>query len=170
MPLAHFTDIFGKEPAPRSAARRRIGGACASIAPRSRDWDLGPAEPWLQYRRGPGACCCSPHSKSIVISSHRRRCSGRSLSAREGHLGTIAQVNFLEHHIEKVREAVGLGLIYPVTADHEANSSCDAARCELCFVRPESTIRYEGRHRVWPSVPNLAGREAEVAGPDAQWH
>ena len=73
-------------------------------------------------------------------------------SAWDGQLSTIAQVNFLEHHVEKVREAVGSGPICPVTADHEANSSCDAARCELCFVRPESTIRDQGRR--WLGLPS----------------
>lgn len=59
-------------------------------------------------------------------------------SAWRGKLSSVAEINFLEHHVEKVERPLGLGAICPVTVDHEAKTSCDAARCQLCFVPTDS--------------------------------
>ena len=55
-------------------------------------------------------------------------------SAWNGIVSSVAEVNFLEHHVEKVKEPVGTGVICPVTVDHGSKSSCDEAFCQLCFV------------------------------------
>ena len=57
-------------------------------------------------------------------------------SAWDGRLSSIADINFLEHHVGEVAEADGSGVVCPVTLDHGRNASCDIARCQLCFVPP----------------------------------
>jgi hypothetical protein len=54
-------------------------------------------------------------------------------SAWDGTVATSAQVNFLEHHVEKV--FIGLKAAYtcPVTARHGEIASCDQAECDTCF-------------------------------------
>jgi hypothetical protein len=64
-------------------------------------------------------------------------------SAWDGQLVASAAVNFLEHHVEKVRTSTGAGVICPVTADHGSITSCDGARCQLCFVPPASSSRLD---------------------------
>jgi hypothetical protein len=54
-------------------------------------------------------------------------------SAWDGALHSSAEVNFLEHHVEKSASASGLGRVCPVTADHKTYPSCDIARCTKCF-------------------------------------
>ncbi|MGP1665927.1 MAG: hypothetical protein ACTS5I_08480, partial [Rhodanobacter sp.] len=61
-------------------------------------------------------------------------------SAWHGQLSSIAEINFLEHHVEKVERPTGSGAICPVTAGHESKPSCDSALCQLCFVPPDLTI------------------------------
>jgi hypothetical protein len=58
-------------------------------------------------------------------------------SAWDGVLVEHAEINFLEHHVEKGAEARGNGLICPVTLNHGQLSSCDAAACDRCF-RPRT--------------------------------
>ena len=55
-------------------------------------------------------------------------------SAWDGKINESAEVNFLEHHVEKSTIAKGAGSICPVTAHHNLTPSCDIARCEKCFV------------------------------------
>ncbi|MBX7136157.1 MAG: hypothetical protein K1X67_26090 [Fimbriimonadaceae bacterium] len=57
-------------------------------------------------------------------------------SAWNGQLSSLADINFLEHHVAGVAQATGRGAICPVTLDHARNSSCDVAQCQLCFVPP----------------------------------
>lgn len=57
-------------------------------------------------------------------------------SAWNGDLSSVADVNFLEHHVEKHQVPVGTGDICPVTANHAATPSCDAAHCDVCFRCP----------------------------------
>jgi hypothetical protein len=54
-------------------------------------------------------------------------------SAWNGELVAEASVNFLEHHVNRVALPTGTGNVCPVTADHAATPSCDAARCTRCF-------------------------------------
>lgn len=54
-------------------------------------------------------------------------------SAWDGKINESAEVNFLEHHVEKSSIAKGAGSICPVTAHHKLTPSCDIARCEKCF-------------------------------------
>jgi hypothetical protein len=60
-------------------------------------------------------------------------------SAWDGNLSSVAEVNFLEHHVEKVQIPLGLGNVCPVTVNHRETPSCDSARCDLCFSRPGQT-------------------------------
>lgn len=53
-------------------------------------------------------------------------------SAWDGVLSPDAEINFLEHHVEKTAVRNGRGSICPVTADHRLKS-CDAAGCTRCF-------------------------------------
>jgi hypothetical protein len=55
-------------------------------------------------------------------------------SAWDGHLSSIAEVNFLEHHVGEHQQPVGAGTVCPVTENHALTRSCDGARCQLCFV------------------------------------
>jgi hypothetical protein len=57
-------------------------------------------------------------------------------SAWDGRVSSVADINFLEHHVAGVAQADGRGTICPVTLDHARNTSCDVARCQLCFVPP----------------------------------
>jgi hypothetical protein len=62
-------------------------------------------------------------------------------SAWDGSIVLEADVNFLEHHVEKHSFASGSGNICPVTADHTNIPSCDAAKCALCFYAPRKKRR-----------------------------
>ena len=55
-------------------------------------------------------------------------------SAWDGDLNEAAEINFLEHHVEKSTSAQGSGSICPVTANHKKTPSCDSAHCQKCFV------------------------------------
>jgi len=57
-------------------------------------------------------------------------------SSWDGHLTESADVNFLEHHVEKCADQSGNGFACPVTANHGEVRSCDDARCDRCFNRP----------------------------------
>jgi len=57
-------------------------------------------------------------------------------SAWDGELHDAAEINFLEHHVEKSTNAKGAGSICPVTANHKLTPSCDLAHCQKCFVNP----------------------------------
>jgi hypothetical protein len=59
-------------------------------------------------------------------------------SAWNGQVYDGAEVNFLEHHVEKAAISQGLGSICPVTANHKRTPSCDLARCQKCFVPADS--------------------------------
>ena len=59
-------------------------------------------------------------------------------SSWDGTIHTDADVNFLEHHVEKTATMNGVGRICPVTMDHKITPTCDSARCEKCFVRNHS--------------------------------
>jgi hypothetical protein len=55
-------------------------------------------------------------------------------SAWDGDINEAAEINFLEHHVEKSTRAKGAGSICPVTANHKLTPSCDSALCQKCFV------------------------------------
>jgi hypothetical protein len=55
-------------------------------------------------------------------------------SSWDGKLVEEAEINFLEHHVEKSATPSGQGQCCPVTLNHHVNPSCDSARCEKCFV------------------------------------
>lgn len=55
-------------------------------------------------------------------------------SAWDGDINEAAEINFLEHHVEKSMIAKGAGSICPVTANHKVTPSCDSALCQKCFV------------------------------------
>ena len=55
-------------------------------------------------------------------------------SAWDGDINEAAEINFLEHHVEKSTIARGAGSICPVTANHKVTPSCDSALCQKCFV------------------------------------
>lgn len=55
-------------------------------------------------------------------------------SAWDGEINKVAEVNFLEHHVEKSTIPKGAGSICPVTANHRVTPSCDSALCQKCFV------------------------------------
>jgi len=55
-------------------------------------------------------------------------------SAWDGDINEAAEVNFLEHHVEKSTIAKGAGSICPVTVNHKLTPSCDSAHCQKCFV------------------------------------
>ena len=54
-------------------------------------------------------------------------------SAWDGRLNSNADVNFLEHHVEKHSAATGRGNICPVTKNPSLTPTCDLAKCEKCF-------------------------------------
>jgi hypothetical protein len=55
-------------------------------------------------------------------------------SSWDGEIFDRAEVNFLEHHVDKFSTPTGYGGICPVTVDHKATPTCDSARCYKCFV------------------------------------
>jgi hypothetical protein len=55
-------------------------------------------------------------------------------SSWDGLVNENAEVNFLEHHVEKSSASKGNGSICPVTANHKNTPSCDSAGCQKCFV------------------------------------
>jgi hypothetical protein len=66
-------------------------------------------------------------------------------SAWDGRLSSLADINFLEHHVAGVAQPAGRGAICPVTLDHARNSSCDVAQCQLCFVPPTEGFKGEAQ-------------------------
>ena len=57
-------------------------------------------------------------------------------SSWDGKLLEHAEINFIEHHVEKTKVPSGKGQTCPVTLNHDVTPSCDSARCEKCFVAP----------------------------------
>lgn len=57
-------------------------------------------------------------------------------SSWDGKLLEGAEINFIEHHVEKSATPSGSGQSCPVTLNHDVTPSCDSARCEKCFVPP----------------------------------
>ena len=68
-------------------------------------------------------------------------------SAWEGHLLKCAEVNFLEHHVDKSATPIGDGTVCPVTAQHGKIQSCDEAHCDLCFRLPKKNGK-NPRHKM----------------------
>lgn len=64
---------------------------------------------------------------------HKPRHARLVASAWDGELVELAEINFLEHHVEKGTQAHGRGSICPVTLNHGLHPSCDAAGCDKCF-------------------------------------
>ena len=62
-------------------------------------------------------------------------------SAWDGALSEIAEINFLEHHVEKSSSALGVGFICPVTVEHARGGSCDGCRCQACFVDVAESLK-----------------------------
>ena len=67
-------------------------------------------------------------------------------SAWDGDINDAAEINFLEHHVEKSTVAKGSGSICPVTANHKATPSCDSALCQKCFVPVTLGMRIQTRN------------------------
>jgi hypothetical protein len=59
-------------------------------------------------------------------------------SAFGGEVDPDAEVNFLEHHRWAHLSPIGKGRVCPATAPDVAERTCDAVRCNRCFVRPRS--------------------------------
>jgi hypothetical protein len=57
-------------------------------------------------------------------------------SSWNGDLVEGAEINFVEHHVEKASLAKGRGAVCPVSVNHKETPSCDSARCCACFVPP----------------------------------
>lgn len=76
-----------------------------------------------------------PDDKRIAFQPAKSRLVS---SSWDGSIFPKADVNFLEHHVEKSSSSVGQGSVCPVTANHKATPTCDSARCERCFVHPSS--------------------------------
>lgn len=57
-------------------------------------------------------------------------------SAFGGEVDPDAEVNFLEHHRWSHLTPVGQGRVCPATAPDVPERTCDAVRCNRCFVRP----------------------------------
>lgn len=57
-------------------------------------------------------------------------------SAFGGEVDPEAEVNFLEHHRWSHLTPVGQGRVCPATAPDVPERTCDAVRCNRCFVRP----------------------------------
>lgn len=55
-------------------------------------------------------------------------------SSWDGKLVESAEVNFIEHHVEKSSIPTGVGQCCPVTLNHRLTPSCDSAHCQRCFV------------------------------------
>jgi hypothetical protein len=68
-------------------------------------------------------------------------------SAWDGKINKVAEVNFLEHHVEKSTIAKGAGSVCPVTANHKLTPSCDSAHCQKCFVPTTPAARGHIRQR-----------------------
>lgn len=60
-------------------------------------------------------------------------------SAFGGRVTDTVDVNFLEHHRWIHMRPIGNGPVCPATAPATKERTCDACRCNLCFVRPDST-------------------------------
>lgn len=106
-----------------------------------------PAIACVIYTRHPNAPLLDPEALTINFTLESEEDPRRAwvptgsrvvASAWDGRLSASAAVNFLEHHVEKVVKPAGTGAICPVTADHGSITSCDGARCQLCFVQPAS--------------------------------
>lgn len=65
-------------------------------------------------------------------------------SAWDGELVPTAEINFLEHHVEKFKVSSGQGAVCPVTANHSSTKSCDEARCQMCFVPATNAVPADG--------------------------
>lgn len=61
-------------------------------------------------------------------------------SAFDGRVSENAEVNFLEHHRWVHLPAVGRGNICPTTLPETMTRTCDAVRCQRCFVPPERGV------------------------------
>lgn len=57
-------------------------------------------------------------------------------SSWDGKLLESAEVNFVEHHVDKATRPSGAGHSCPVTLNHDVTPSCDSAQCDKCFVVP----------------------------------
>lgn len=55
-------------------------------------------------------------------------------SSWNGDINPEADVNFLEHHVQRIAVSKGSGSICPVTANHATTPTCDLARCQKCFL------------------------------------
>jgi hypothetical protein len=108
--------------------------------------ELKRREPGLQcviYTRHPSASRLDPHLLVINFTLEgatdpRARYAPPEArivnSAWDGVLNNEAEINFLEHHIEKQAVSRGIGSVCPVTMDDSTVASCDEARCQKCFV------------------------------------
>jgi hypothetical protein len=65
-------------------------------------------------------------------------------SSWDGQVLPDADVNFLEHHVEKATAPMRSGNCCPVTLDHANTPSCDSAHCDRCFVPYPVELRVMG--------------------------
>lgn len=110
--------------------------------------ELKQREPLIEcviYTRHPGAQKLDPEIFNVNFTlegAHDTRIRFAPPTARivnsawDGQLSPIAEVNFLEHHVEKNAQMRGEGHVCPVTVNHKELRSCDEAKCDLCFRRP----------------------------------
>jgi hypothetical protein len=61
-------------------------------------------------------------------------------SAWDGQVTADVAINFLEHHVEKNVAAIGTGFVCPVTVHHSDTPTCDSARCDRCFRKPDNSL------------------------------
>ena len=57
-------------------------------------------------------------------------------SAFGGSIRNDVSVNFLEHHRHEHYQPVGTGNICPATKPDTLDRTCDACKCNKCFVKP----------------------------------
>jgi hypothetical protein len=96
------------------------------------------------YTRHPEAKHLDPATFVVnftVEGAHDKRIKFRPAGSRlvssswDGHIFQEADVNFLEHHVEKSSTSSARGSVCPVTVNHKSTPTCDSARCERCFVQ-----------------------------------
>ena len=83
-------------------------------------------------------------------------------SSWDGEINEKADVNFLEHHVEKSAIGIGTGSICPVTANHKVTPSCDSALCQKCFVPVTIGARNEPPRFIAACPPNPTAPRTSV--------
>ena len=77
-----------------------------------------------------------PVSEERIVFAPKR--SRIVYSAFGGQTSKIAEINFLEHHRHEHFKQIGLGNVCPATKPSEVVRSCDALKCDKCFIHTET--------------------------------